>query len=91
MAAPEAAASQQRPQPAAGWVQFIRSATHSLQAPINGILPPCFTARQCINLHKLLVLPLYLFFLHAYGDSAPFDFGKSFGPAAVALLVCHSL
>jgi len=84
--------SGRRPQPAV-WVQSLRAFTQFLYAPFNGsVLPRCFTVRQCINLHKLLVFPLYIFFLYVYGGKQPFDFAsKSYGPVALLLLICHSL
>jgi hypothetical protein len=57
--------------------------------PIGG---PCvFTVRQCINLHKLLVLPIFLCIIYYYGGEDPFAFTQPFGPAALMLMVTHSL
>ena len=51
--------------------------------------PLIFTVRQCINLHKLLVVPIYPSILYAYGGPDPFSFTQPYGPCAVLLLVCH--
>ncbi|KAJ1476999.1 hypothetical protein T484DRAFT_3050134 [Baffinella frigidus] len=50
-----------------------------------------FQARQCINLHKLLVVPVYLGWIYAYGGTDPFAFTQKFAPAAIVLLVAHGL
>ena len=48
-----------------------------------------FQIRQAINLHKLLVVPVYAAVLYFAGDGSPFT--QSYSPAAVCLLVCHGL
>jgi len=63
-----------------------------------GPLPGTFTVRQCINLHKLLVIPVYLAILALH---SPVRAGGALGgpdhsrfsppPAATALLICHGM
>jgi len=62
-------------------------------ASSQGLLPQSFTFRQCINLHKLLIFPIYVYILYAHNDGGnPFDLsGKSYGPSALMILVGQSL
>jgi len=54
-----------------------------LGGPVKGP----FTARQCINLHKLLVVPVYLAMIYHFGGDLSLT--QKWGPAAAVLLVCH--
>lgn len=47
-----------------------------------------FTIRQCVNLHKLLVLPICLSLVRVYGGDL--SLRQQWGPAAAVLLACHS-
>jgi len=55
---------------------------------IFGAVSGPFTVRQCINLHKLLVGPVYLTFIYTYGGD--FSLSQKWGPAAGVLLATHS-
>jgi protein-S-isoprenylcysteine O-methyltransferase Ste14 len=57
--------------------------------PIGG--PHIFTARQPINLHKGFIVVAYMAMLYRVGGEAPFEFKQSYGPAAMILLVAHSV
>jgi protein-S-isoprenylcysteine O-methyltransferase Ste14 len=73
----------------------VPAALRSLTAYLVHLRPvggPCiFTVRQCVNLHKLLVLPIFLCILYNYGGDDPFAFTQPFGPAALMLMVTHGL
>lgn len=76
----------------AQWVSFLHGCTEWLQQPCVNHLPcPAFCqTRQCINLHKMMVLPIYLacIYYHYYlaGDEKP-----SWFLAAMVLLPWHSV
>jgi len=55
---------------------------------IFGSVKGPFTVRQCINLHKLLVAPVYLLLIHWYGGDL--SLSQRWGPAAAVLLAAHS-
>ncbi|CAE7634062.1 unnamed protein product, partial [Symbiodinium pilosum] len=46
-----------------------------------------FTVRQSINLHKLLVAPIYVAMIWYFGGDL--SLRQTWGPAAAALLICH--
>ena len=81
-----AAAARARPQlgPVA---TFLRTLTERIIE--LGPAKDAFQTRQCVNLHKLLVLPLYVAILYAGGGPSPFS--QRFGPAAAVLLPIHAI
>jgi len=93
----QAAPSDERPQPSR-LVQFMRNITQFLFHPFME-RDPCgavFTVRQCINSHKLLVpavyVPMIYYFSNRDGGERNLTLtGKDYGPAAMCLLVCHTI
>jgi len=81
-------AEQARPQPAK-WVLVLRELPKQSEKDCLG--SPPFTWRQMINTHKLSIFFVYLLILRVWGSDTPFTFeGKSYGPCAMMLLICHS-
>lgn len=77
-----------RPLPSGG-VAFMRKFnTVVLQGSYFGEVTGPFTARQCLNLHKLLVLPVELYMIWHFGGDLSLK--QAWGPAAAVLLVCHT-
>jgi len=62
--------------------------TMTIQGSYLGEVKGPFTARQCINLHKLLVFPVELYMIYYFGGDLSLT--QKWGPAAAVLLVCHS-
>lgn len=80
---------EEKPQPG-GVVLFVRKFSNVVMTGgYCGEVKGPFTIRQCINLHKLLVLPIYLAFIKHFGGD--FSLSQEWGPAASVLLMCHSL
>ena len=76
-----------KPQPHA-LVVFIRNFTDMyMEGSYCGEVTGPFTVRQVINLHKLLVAPIYLAMLWFFAGNL--SLAQIWGPAAGALLVCH--
>ena len=77
----------EKPQPGSV-TQFLRNFVqwYFVLSPIGG--PTIFTVRQCINLHKLLVVPVYVYILHTHGG---LSFEQTYSPAAALLLVLHGI
>ena len=73
-----------KPQPAA-WARALRALTEFLATP--GPFKTAFTVRQCINLHKILVVPVYLAIMSAARSAG----GAEPPLAAWLLLVCHGI
>lgn len=79
---------EQKPQPGAA-VLFMKKLNHAVMTGgYFGEAQGPFTVRQCINLHKLLVLPVYLGFIYYFGGDL--SLSQQWGPAAAVLLTCHS-
>jgi len=85
MQSPTRSTQTERPQPNAV-VAFLRS----LLMLIFTIGPGkhMFTVRQCINLHKLLIFPVYAALLFQYAD---FNFNQKWGMNALVLWICHTM